>query len=269
MELLTLADLPDCLALSTQAHWNQTEADWRIFFDQGLVWGMRQGGAVAASAALLPYPPNTAWISMVLTAERARGQGFAGRLATAAMNESARRDLLPQLDATPEGEPIYSQLGFQIVARLKRWRRKPSTWAFSRAPRCGVPELELNEICRLDAQAIGFARPALLRRLIQRGPAATMEKAFALSRDGRAAHHIGPLVAASQENAQAVLSALLQKLDGARPVIIDACEEAQGLTGFLEAYGFVPERQFRRMARGPAPRSDPAAYLVAAGPEFG
>lgn len=269
VELLTPADLPDCLALSTQVHWNQVEADWRIFFDQGLVWGIRQGGSVVASAALLPYPPKTAWISMVLTAERARGRGFASRLATATMNESARRGLLPQLDATTEGEPIYSQLGFRTVARLTRWRRKSPAEPSPLALASAMSEPEFKEICRLDARAIGFARPSLLRSLLERGPAAAPETAFCLSRDGRTAHQIGPVVAPSQETAEAVLSTLLQRLGDERSVIIDASDEARGLAGFLEARGFGPERQFLRMAHGSAPRPDFTTYLAAAGPELG
>ena len=42
------------LALSTEAHWNQTEEDWRIFLRDGVVFGIRDGARLVATAALLP-----------------------------------------------------------------------------------------------------------------------------------------------------------------------------------------------------------------------
>jgi hypothetical protein len=273
IELLTQADLPNCLALSTQAHWNQTAADWRIFFDQGSVWGIRRSGSVVASAAILPYPPDTAWVSMVLTAKSERGRGHAGRLAAAAMNDSARRGMAPQLDATPEGEPIYSQLGFRTVARLTRWRRTPPAARDQHRQASGqstdLTQTDFDAACRLDASSLGFARPNLLRCLAERGPAAVKPTAFALSREGRTARHIGPIAAENVKDAEIVAEALLQRAGSDRPVIVDSFDSANGLAGFLQAHGFAPERQFMRMVKGAAPRIETGRYFAAAGPEFG
>lgn len=269
VERLALSDLPDCLALSTQAGWNQVEADWRLFFDQGLVWGIRYAGSVVASAALLPYPPRTAWISMVLTAERARGEGFANRLTAAAIDESGRRKLLPQLDATPQGEPIYRQLGLQKVAHLTRWRWKPESETQPSPCSATALQPDLGQINRIDAQSIGFERPGVLRELLARGPAAAVEGAFALSRDGRTAYHIGPVVAERWEMAEVVLSKLGRRLGTRRAVIIDANENVPSLARWLAAHGFRRERPFLRMAKGAAPRCDLTRYLAAAGPELG
>ena len=52
------------LSLSTEAGWNQNEADWRFFLSQGVVFGMRDGTRLVATAALLPYSaamPGSAW----------------------------------------------------------------------------------------------------------------------------------------------------------------------------------------------------------------
>ena len=67
---LDASDAPAGLALSTEAHWNQNEADWRFFLGQGIVFGVRHRAELVATAALLPYSSGNAWISMVLvTAE--------------------------------------------------------------------------------------------------------------------------------------------------------------------------------------------------------
>ena len=67
------------LVLSTEAGWNQNEADWRFFLSEGVVFGMREGARLAATAALLPYSAGNAWISMVLVTADFRRRGIATR----------------------------------------------------------------------------------------------------------------------------------------------------------------------------------------------
>ena len=62
---LDVDDTAACLALSTEAHWNQNEADWRFFLSKGFVFGVRDRAQLVATAALLPYSSGNAWISMV------------------------------------------------------------------------------------------------------------------------------------------------------------------------------------------------------------
>ncbi|MEQ8652690.1 MAG: GNAT family N-acetyltransferase [Kiloniellales bacterium] len=264
--LLTAADLPDCLALSTQAGWNQSEADWRIFFELGRVWGIREETQVVATAALLPYPPSTAWVSMVLTAGPSQGQGYASRLVARVLNHCEEKRLAPQLDATAAGEGVYARLGFQTLSRLTRWRRtlrdRPEAKARKTAE---IPD----NIDDLDAAAIGFARSDVLRSLSHRGPNLVSETGFALSRKGREAQHIGPLVAPDRQTAESLLSAMMDQLGAVSSVIIDANDEAEAFCALLPEFGFEPERAFARMALGSPPRAKPTLYLASAGPELG
>ena len=74
--------------LSTEAHWNQNEADWRFFLSKGIVFGVRDGaGRLIATAALLPYSSGNAWISMVLVTESWRRRGLATRLVDACLDD--------------------------------------------------------------------------------------------------------------------------------------------------------------------------------------
>ena len=52
---LGVNDAPAGLVLSTEADWNQNEADWRFFLAKGIVFGVRDGERLVATAALLPY----------------------------------------------------------------------------------------------------------------------------------------------------------------------------------------------------------------------
>ncbi len=74
LHLTPLAEdsIPGCMALSAEAGWNQTPDDWAVFMRRGTVFGLLDGGAPVASGAILPYPNDFAWISMVLvTAKQA------------------------------------------------------------------------------------------------------------------------------------------------------------------------------------------------------
>ncbi len=269
VEELSLADLSDCVALSTEAGWNQVEADWRLFFEQGLVWGIRGDGTVMASAALLPYPPETAWVSMVLTAKAARGQGFASRLTATALKECVKLRLVPQLDATPDGARVYRRLGFEKIAQLTRWRRGQQASSATELDASPVSGNSLDRARALDASAVGFPRPGLWAWLSQRGPSLIEGEAFAFSRSGRTAQQIGPLIAPDWPAAEALLSLFLKRFDQDLPLIIDANDEARHLSEFLSAEGFRPQRSFLRMAKGTPPALNPALYFAVAGPELG
>src|SRR5471032_3069152 len=80
------------LLLSAEAHWNQNEADWRFFLSQGTVFGVRdRDGHLIATAALLPYTSDNAWISMVLVTTNWRRRGLATRLVDACLATAAKQ----------------------------------------------------------------------------------------------------------------------------------------------------------------------------------
>lgn len=270
IERLTDADLADCLALSAEAGWNQVAADWRLFFEHGAVWGVRQGGVVA-TAALLPYPAATAWISMVLTAGRARRRGFATQLMHTAMEAAAARGLAAQLDATPDGEKVYEKLGFRPLFRLTRWRRAGSrTGGNGSADEASASRdgFDLAAAVACDAAAFGVRRPAVVTGLAARGPAVLADGAVALCRDGRTAWQVGPIAATEPDSGLSALDSLLARLPPEAGAIVDTTD-AGGLAEGLAARGFTADRPFLRMALDAPPAADPRRYLAAAGPELG
>src|SRR5687767_2893594 len=73
---LTPADLPVAMRLSSQAGWNQIEADWRRFLamqPDGCFVGEFDGIAVGTTVACVF--DDVAWIAMVLVDTAARGRG--------------------------------------------------------------------------------------------------------------------------------------------------------------------------------------------------
>ena len=87
---LGVGDAQAGLVLSTEAGWNQNEADWRFFLSQGVVFGMRDGARLVATAALLPYSAGNAWISMVLVTADFRRRGIATKLVDACLERGGK-----------------------------------------------------------------------------------------------------------------------------------------------------------------------------------
>ena len=120
-----------------ETHWNQNEADWRFFLEEGIVFGVRaDGGQLVATAALLPYSAGNAWISMVLVTESWRRRGLATKLVDTCLNAATRQGLTAWLDATPAGANVYGPLGFTPTLQLRRLRLENSTRQRRCAARC-------------------------------------------------------------------------------------------------------------------------------------
>jgi GNAT superfamily N-acetyltransferase len=105
-------DMGDANALVRAAHWNQIEADWRVFLDYGTVYAVRDdNNRVIATAATLPHG-GFAWISMVLVAPEHRRKALGTKLLRRCIDDLLAQNLVPVLDATPAGREVYRPLGF-------------------------------------------------------------------------------------------------------------------------------------------------------------
>jgi GNAT superfamily N-acetyltransferase len=259
------------LALSTEAHWNQNEADWRFFLTQGIVFGVRdKDGLLIATAALLPYTSNQAWISMVLVTASRRRRGIATRLVDACLDAATKLGLTSWLDATPAGASVYGPLGFAPDLQLRRLRREPASTDQTTAQ---LATCDLAGFVTRDTDAMGFDRSALLNELAAR-PASRLlasSKATALVRDGRTTRHIGPLFADDVENALALIDEIVR--DEARSVLIDAIASRREFLDGLTSSGWTIERPFQRMRFGRATtqskNSAKGIAFAVAGPEYG
>src|SRR6478672_8608274 len=100
------------MRLSQSAGWNQTAADWRrlIALEPLGCFGIDIEGALAASATVVCYPPDLAWLGMVLTLPEFRGRGLARHLVEHAVSYAGRRTV--RLDASDVGHALYRSLGF-------------------------------------------------------------------------------------------------------------------------------------------------------------
>ena len=256
-------------ALVVQSQWNQVARDWAVFHSLGTIVAARDAqGHIVASGAVLPMGA-VAWISMILVTPASRGQGL-GRLVFEHCLRHVQRDgRVAMLDATPQGEPLYRQFGFEALWRLTRWRRDARA---ATGPALPTRRPSVAQLAAGDMQALGFNRHALLQDLLERPDSRCVqrESAFAIVRGGRVAQQIGPLVAAAEDAAVGLLNQAATGVDG--PLLIDVPDDKLVLRQALLDAGFQPQRGFARMAlaaRGQTvPPCNGRLLHAIAGPEF-
>ena len=265
--------LPEAVGLTVEANWNQTADDWAFFFAHGTVFGARDAlGKIVATAALLPYSAGFAWISLVIVAKSHRGRGLGTRMLNECLGVLRERAWVGMLDATPAGARIYGPLGFKPIVGLKRWEGKGGVGS---ARSNGVQPLEasgIQRVARFDAAAFGAKREALLTDFWARAGARGFElqgrSAYALMRPGRVASHVGPIVAAHENDALILLETAIASTPGS--IFVDVPDAWNGIAARLGARGFRVQRPFLRMAFGrDISFGDPPQVFAIAGPEYG
>jgi GNAT superfamily N-acetyltransferase len=279
---LTPADIAGALALSDGALWNQTADDWRVFIARGHAVGCHaDSGELVATAAALPYSAALGWVSMVLVAPAWRHRGLASSLLADCIGALQASSVTPMLDATPAGAPIYRRLGFRDGFGFDRWEGTGLAASAAKGAR-DMQDVEggirlagpgdLEALVALDAQAQGFERRFLLQDFQSRtGSAGWISddgRGFVVTRQGRRATQVGPLVAADARQAIALLGTALAHTSG--PMFVDVPQHAASLAEWLTQRGFSRQRPFVRMALGETPAlALHATSFALAGPEFG
>lgn len=276
---LSPADAAGGVALSAEAGWNQNDDDWRCLIANGLGRGVEDGGGrLVATAMAFPYGDRLAWLCMVLVTRDWRRRGIATALLAEVSDAAEARGLIPGLDATEAGRPIYLPLGFRDVYPVTRWLRAAAGVA---APPPGRPGLrpmdgaDMHGVAALDREAFGADRAALLIHLFTRAPRFVRVvdddgalKGYCLGREGRTADQLGPVVAADEDTAIALCARALAWQE--RALYIDSPDRHQRLAAWLRDAGFKAERGYMRMLKGRVePVDDPAMIFAIAGPEYG
>jgi GNAT superfamily N-acetyltransferase len=262
-------DLPDLLALSTSAGWNQTEADWFRLLDLSPngCWGVELEGRIVSSATLAAYGGGVGWIGMVLTLPEYRGRGFASSLLRLTIDSAKAMGIDSlRLDATDLGRPVYEKLGFQGDYEVQRCRRDPG-------PVSPISPLLTPASAAawtdLDPTAFGAERSALLQHLARTAGSAAVDGGFAFSRPGRTAWYFGPAVAVTSEASSALVDWFLAG-HGDIACCWDLCPENTRAVRLARKHGFVPVRLLLRMTLGRRCDREPSPSILAlAGFEWG
>lgn len=275
---MTHADIALGMRLKAAARWNQLAADWEMLLDTGFGLVATMAGVDVGTATVIVYD-GFSWIGMVLVDPAYRRRGIGTALLKAAIAHAESHGSVC-LDATPQGEPLYSRWGFHteyILMRMQRIAGIESPDVKVQHPfRCELlADDRLPDVQRFDASIFGAERAGILQHLLRRSPqyAYVMRVSgrvcgYCLGRSGSSFEQIGPIVAQAPEVARALLRAALGACAG-RDVIVDALSDQTAWVAWLAQLGFVPQRPFTRMVLGAPPPGQPACQFAIAGPEIG
>ncbi|HWR50027.1 MAG TPA: GNAT family N-acetyltransferase [Bryobacteraceae bacterium] len=264
IRVLTQSDISAAMRLKEAAGWNQTARDWAVFLDtepEGC-FGIDVDGTLAATAAVMCYGRDLAWIGMVLTAPEHRGRGLARCLMEHAISHAERRGAaVLKLDGTDMGVKLYRSLGFEDESAVERWERPPS-------PAPPAVDLRPGYHPDLDRLAFGADRATLLARLAEES--AAVENGYAMGRTGSRAAYFGPCVATDPAAARRLLRWFLSRHSSER-IFWDLLPGNREAACLAAEHGFTRLRSLVRMVRpgaAPIPHNDQYVFAIA-GFEFG
>ena len=272
VEPMLVDDIGEGLGLSAEAGWNQIAADWEIMLACGEGFCVRDNaGRVIATCVVLPYAEGGfGWVSMVLVHPTFRKRGLATMLLGRAVNTLQTKGLVPMLDASPAGRKVYEPMGFRALEEITRWRGRGGAAAAAKPTPLATDEI--SAFAHADGAAFGSFRPKLIENLLLRPDAfaavSRQEETWLLSRRGRTATQIGPLIAEDGATAARVLENAIDALSGR--VLLDMPASEHDLAALTAARGFRIERTFTRMALADEPPvARRESMRLIAGPELG
>jgi ribosomal protein S18 acetylase RimI-like enzyme len=275
------SDLPFADSLRAMVGWNQTLADWRRFLrmqPQGCFLA-QWDGARAGTATTVVYGSDLAWIGMVLVHPEYRRRGIGRTLLLKCIEHlQARRVRCIKLDATPQGRPVYENLGFKVEWTLRRWEAELS----GQTPGAADSHIRAWEKAdalrfdRHDARAFGASRRKLILALARQSRCALtyesqpdVPNGCGLLRLGAQASYLGPVSATSPRGGIALIEALTAQA-GAGRVFWDIPDLNAPAVGWAERHGFRAQRSLTRMWLGDNCRAgNPLEQFALAGPELG
>ncbi|MFC5214058.1 GNAT family N-acetyltransferase [Streptomyces coerulescens] len=244
---LTPRDLTACADLSEDRGWPREEHKWGFLLTAGRGYGIDDpdGGLVGACVVTEYGPrerPDLGAIGMVLVAERHARRGVGRRLMRHIVDLMGTTPLT--LHATPNGRPLYEELGFKVTGRAEmlRGRFTPGGAVPSVSTRAATAE-DLSAIVRLDEEVFGADRTHIITRL----PAFADQLRVAEDK-GRIIGYtgawpnmdtqvVGPLIARDTETAKALIASLAAHTD--RPLRTDIDVRHEELVAWLKEHGLA------------------------------
>ncbi|WP_351230582.1 GNAT family N-acetyltransferase [Streptomyces sp. NPDC002133] len=250
---LTTADLTSCADLSEDRGWPREEHKWGLLLAAGNGYGIDDpsGKGLVAACVVTSYGPGLAAIGMVLVAERYARQGIGRRLMTYVVAETGAIPLT--LHATPNGQPLYEELGFATVGRAEmvRGHFRPTDPEAESSTRTSAGTTirpataeDLPGILRLDSEVFGLDRTHIITRLpafadeLRVAESDGVLTGYAAAWPNMNTHVIGPLIARDTDTAKALVASLATATD--RPLRTDIDVRHEELLDWLKASGLSP-----------------------------
>ncbi|MEU2491406.1 GNAT family N-acetyltransferase [Streptomyces sp. NPDC007883] len=252
---LTPADLQACANLSEDRGWPREEHKWGLLLAAGTGYGIDDPDAkgLVAACVVTSYGPELSALGMVLVAERHARRGVGRRLMRHVLAEAAGTPLT--LHATPNGRPLYEELGFAHASRAEmvRGRFRLSDPAPRDVTRPATAE-DLPAILRLDAEVFGVDRTHMLARLpafadqLRVAETGGVLTGYAAAWPNMETHVVGPLIARDTDTAKSLIASLAARTE--RPLRTDIDVRHEELLTWVKANGLEPIAFNAVMLRG-------------------
>ncbi|MEU7111764.1 GNAT family N-acetyltransferase [Streptomyces sp. NPDC046182] len=244
IRILSSADLTACADLSEDRGWPREEHKWNLLLTAGTGYGIDDpdGKGLIAASVVTSYGPGLSAIGMVLVAERYARRGVGRRLMHHVVTEAGDTPLT--LHATPNGQPLYEQLGFVHTGRAEML--KGHFTATEPVPEIAIRAAtaeDLQAVLRLDAEIFGLDRTHMITRLPAFADHLRVAEedgeitGFAAAWPNMDTHVVGPLIARDTATAQALVAALAAATD--RPLRTDIDVRHEALLTWLKANGLA------------------------------
>jgi GNAT superfamily N-acetyltransferase len=267
LRLLQAQDIPSALELSAEAGWNQTADDWRMLIDLApeSCLAIEVDGELATTTTLLCYGKRLAWMGMVLTRIKFRGQGLATHVLSEALKLADRMNIeTVKLDATDQGQPLYEKLGFRSEQPVERWVRAGTGSAIEFDAQS---KLLSAEQLSADQEAFGADRAPFLQKLARRNLPMVVGNSYLLARSGSRTSYLGPCISADADIARSLIHRSAQSTAAA--ISWDLLKQNPNAEAIAKDLGFTPQRYLTRMVRGKGLRGRQQSVYALGGFEFG
>jgi hypothetical protein len=236
-------------------------------------------GAQAGTATTMVYGSDLAWIGMVLVHPDYRRRGVGRALLVNCIDYlQALRVRCIKLDATPEGRPVYTQLGFKEEWTLRRWETDFSAAATEASDSHVRPWVDDDatrfDVC--DARAFGRSRRELVIALAHQSRCVTAYESqpgvvtgYGMVRPGSRASYLGPVAATLPHDGIAIIQTLVAQ-SGAGRMFWDIPDRNVPAVEWAARHGFTVQRSLTRMCLGDnRSAGNPLEQFALAGPELG
>jgi hypothetical protein len=199
------------------------------------------------------WSPACATVGMVLVAPSQQGKGLGRHLMQTLLDAEPERAVM--LNATRAGLGLYERLGFRPIGMVCQHQGIVATTPHESALR-PAQAADLCGLVALDAAAFGASRAPLIERLMAEGEVRVIERGgrlrgFAARRPFGRGETIGPLVAEHEDDAIALVAAVMRR--GFQRIDIPA--QAKTLAAWLTSAGLSPVDSVTTMTRGTWPKT--------------
>jgi GNAT superfamily N-acetyltransferase len=253
---LRAADLGSCGRLATDRGWPPEQNKWRLLLEISEAYGIDDpAGGLAGAIVLTRYGRALASVGMMLVASRYGRRGLGRRLLAHVLERSV--PAVVYLAASSYSDRVCLDLGFRIIDTVDRHAGPfvPQPGAPARGRVRAASRSDLPALAALDLRIFGADRRPVLTRLFGFAERVLVAEDDHGSLAGFAGAWrneddlvVGPLVAADEAAARALIAAAAARADGPVRVDIRGCHP--GLAGWATGRGLIPCGHATLMVRG-------------------